>query len=130
MAESDATARADVERMISITSERQGDGVVVLTVAGELDLLTTQGLEERLKEALSPPNSAVVLDLSQVRFLGSAALSALLACAESAKTGGIDFRLVASERATLRPLEITGVQSSFTIFDSVEDALNSVSDQA
>lgn len=127
MAEPDSTARAEAERMISIASERQGNGVVVLTVAGELDLLTTHALDERLKEALSPPNNAVVLDLSGVQFLGSAALSTLLACAESAKTGGIDFRLVASERATLRPLEITGVQSSFTIFDSVEDAVDSVS---
>lgn len=127
MAESDSTARAAAERMISITPERQGNGLVVLTVTGEFDLLTTQALEERLKEVLSPPNSAVVLDLSGVQFLGSAALSALLACAESAKSGGIDFRLVASERATLRPLEITGVQSSFTIFDSVQDAVNSMS---
>lgn len=127
MAESDSTARADAERMISITQQRQETGVVVLAVGGDLDLLTTQTLEERLKEALSPPNNAVVLDLSGVQFLGSAALSTLLACAESAKSGGIDFRLVASERATLRPLEMTGVQSSFTIFDSVEDAVSSMS---
>lgn len=127
MAESDSTARADAERMISITQQRQENGVVVLAVAGELDLLTTQGLEERLKEVLSPPNAAVVLDLSGVQFLGSAALSTLLACAESAKVGGVDFRLVATERTTLRPLEITGVQSSFTIFDSVEEAVSSVS---
>lgn len=127
MTETEPTARLDPSNMIAITPRDTGeDDVVVLAVSGELDLLTTQALETQLTEVLAPPNKVVVLDLSEVSFLGSAALSTLLSSAESAKSGGIEFRLVATERATLRPLEVTGIRSTFTIFESVEAALASV----
>lgn len=124
MTEADPSARSYVERQISIRREdTDRSGVVVLSVSGELDLLTTDTLESELRAALAPPNEVVVLDMSEVQFLGSSGLSTLLASAESAKSGGIDFRLVAHERVILRPLEITGIRSSFTVFDSVAAAL-------
>lgn len=117
----------DVARMISIASDDAGkQGVEVLSVSGELDMLTTDALAERLDAALKPPNTAVVLDLSGVRFLGSAALSALLKGAETAKSAGLSFALVATDHATLRPFEVTGISSSFAIYDSVDDALAAV----
>jgi len=117
-------ADADVARLVSITPTDSGrDGVVVLTVSGELDMLSTDALTARLDEALKPPNHAVVLDLSGVRFLGSAALSALLKAAESAKSTDIRLLLVASNHATLRPFEVTGISDSFTIRPTVSEAL-------
>jgi anti-anti-sigma factor len=124
MPEVDPSSQSYIDRQISIRrKDIDGNGVVVLAVTGELDLLTTDTLTSKLREALAPPNKVVVLDMSEVQFLGSAGLSALVAGAESAKSGGIDFRLVASERVILRPLEITGIRSTFTVFDSVESAL-------
>ncbi|MGH3518140.1 MAG: STAS domain-containing protein [Haloechinothrix sp.] len=112
------------ERQIAIKrQDTERPGVVVLSVAGELDLLTANVLDEELKATLVPPNEIVVLDMSEVHFLASAGLSTLLAGAESAKSGGIDLRLVANARVILRPLEITGIRSTFTVFDSVEAAL-------
>ncbi|MGH3434387.1 MAG: STAS domain-containing protein [Thermocrispum sp.] len=119
-------AEPDVARMLSITGAASGrDSVLVLTVSGELDMLTTDALAERLEAALRPPNKAVVLDLSGVRFLGSAALSALLTGADAAKAGGLGFALVAAGHATLRPFEVTGLSSSFTIHESVTEAVAS-----
>lgn len=124
MSESEPISRADVDRLIEITSRDTGyEGVVVLSVSGELDLLTAEVLDAQLKDAISPPNKLVVLDLSEIQFLGSAALSSLLVGAEAAKSRGIEFHLVATERVVIRPIEITGVSSSFTIFDSVDAAL-------
>lgn len=127
MTEPDPTAHADIQRMVAITRADVGrKDVVVLAVSGELDLLTTQELEKQLSSALAPPNRVVVVDLSEVRFLGSAALSALLSSAESAGSNGIEFKLVAADRATLRPMEVTGISSNFTIFGSVDEALDEV----
>lgn len=96
---------------------------VVLAVSGEIDLLTADEFESQLKSVLSPPNEVVILDLSDVKFFSSAGLSVLLASAESAKSSGISFRLVTTERVVLRPLEVTGVSNFFTIFDSVDEAI-------
>ena len=127
MTKPEPNADADVARLVSITPTDSGrDGVVVLSVSGELDMLSTDALTERLDEALKPPNTAVVLDLTGVRFLGSAALSALLKGAETAKANDIRFPLVATDHATLRPFEVTGISSSFTIHPSVSEALASL----
>lgn len=124
MTEPEPTARAGIQRMVAITRTDVGrKDVVVIGVSGELDLLTTQELEKQLSSALAPPNRVVVVDLSEVRFLGSAALSALLSSAESAGSNGIEFKLVAADRATLRPMEVTGISSNLTIFGSVDEAL-------
>ncbi|MFO7193044.1 MULTISPECIES: STAS domain-containing protein [Thermocrispum] len=124
MSKPEPNADADVARLVSIAPADSGrDGVVVLTVSGELDMLSTDALTERLDEALQPPAEAVVLDLTDVRFLGSAALSALLKSAEEAKANGIRLILVASKHATLRPFEVTGISDSFTIRPTVDDAL-------
>lgn len=98
---------------------------VVLAVSGEVDLVTADEFETQLKSVLCPPNEVVILDMSEVEFFSSAGLSILLASAESAKSSGIQFRLVTTERVVLRPLEITGVSDAFTVYDSVEEAVAS-----
>lgn len=123
MVEADPDRRADIDRMITVVTESPGEGIVVLSVSGEVDLLTIESLEGRLRDALQHPNKRVVLDLSGVRFLGSAGLSTLIGGAESAHDNGIELLLVADERAILRPLEVTGIRSTFTVFDSVDAAL-------
>jgi anti-anti-sigma factor len=114
-----------LERRISITNEgAPREGVVVVAVAGEIDLLTSDEFASRLKDTMVSTNRIVVLDLSDVRFLGSAALSVLASSAAEAKTAGIDFRLVANERVVLRPLEIAGVSQTLTVYESIDSALN------
>lgn len=128
MTESEPIADPDVARLLSITSPETGrEGIIVLAVEGELDMLTTQELVDRLDAALAPPTKGVVLDLSGVQFLGSSALSALLSSAESAQSRGVAFSLVAADHATLHPLEVTGIRTSFVIHESVDDALAAIS---
>jgi len=113
-------------QQISFDRKTVGPGnAVVLAVSGEIDLLTSDEFDAQLKSVLTPPNETVVLDLSGVRFLSSAGLSVLLASAEAAKASDIAFRLVTKERVILRPLEITGLNSAFTVFGSVDEALAS-----
>lgn len=127
MSESEPIADPDVARMIDISSTDSGrEGIAVLAVSGELDMLTTQALVDRLDAALEPPAKGLVLDLSEVRFLGSAALSALLKTAASARTSGQQFKLVANDHATLHPFEVTGISTSFTFYESLPEALASL----
>ncbi len=113
-------------QQLTFTQATVGPGnIVVLTVSGEVDLVTADDFEAQLKSVLNPPNEVVILDMSDVKFFSSAGLSVLLAGAESAESSGISFRLVTTERVVLRPLEITGVTDVFTVFDSVDEAIAS-----
>lgn len=110
---------------ISVTTSEDGGGVVIVAVVGDIDLLTNDEFAKQLKQHLTGKHRMVVLDLSEVRFLGSAALSVLASSAEEAAAAHVDLRLVANERVVLRPLEIAGVNHSLAVFESVHAAVTS-----
>jgi anti-sigma B factor antagonist len=114
------------EDRIQIAVEQAAPDVAVLRLTGDLDLLTAGVLHDRLWPHLDRANSAIVLDFTQVGFLGSAGLSELVAANDTATRGGVRLFLVASSRTVLRPLEITGLRPLFQVFDSVEAALRQV----
>lgn len=111
------------ERQIQVQAERVGPDVVVVRVSGEIDLLTAGVLRERLREDLDPAGRAIVLDLTEVSFLGSAGLSEIVTVARAGADRGTTICLVASNRAVLRPLEITGLLSLFTVCETVATTL-------
>lgn len=110
---------------ISVTTSEDGAGVVIVAVVGDIDLLTNEEFAQQLKRQLTGKHRVVVLDLSNVQFLGSAALSVLASSAAEAAAANVDLRLVANERVVLRPLEIAGVNQTLAVFDSVDAAVTS-----
>jgi anti-sigma B factor antagonist len=106
---------------LTVTAQLQ-DGVFVLAVAGELDMLTAPRLSQTLEEALADEPRLLVVDLSDVTFLDSAGLAALLAARREARTG-TSLRVVANQRATLRPMQLTGVDEYLSVYASRRDAL-------
>lgn len=110
---------------ISVSTTENDSQAAVVEVAGDIDLLTHDDFGEQVAKALDGRHPVVVLDLTKVAFLGSAALSVLSSAAETAAKSGVSLRLVASDRVVLRPLEIVGMNQSLPVFDSVDDALAS-----
>ncbi len=62
-----------VEDPIS-TSVQHRDGVAVLAVRGEIDMATAPAFKSGIAEVLAEDAPALVIDLLEVRFLGSAGL--------------------------------------------------------
>lgn len=93
-----------------------GAGVTVLEVEGEIDTVTAAPLDAAL-QALVREGETVVVDLSQVRFLGSHGLAALLEGAEQARRRGGRLVVVpgSDNRAVLRPLTLTGLDRRIEI---------------
>jgi anti-sigma B factor antagonist len=101
--------------------EEHGE-TVVLGAVGEVDLVTAPMLEEAILSALARNPDMVVVDLSEVSFLASVGMSTLIGCNERAGER-TRFRLVASGAATLRPLELTGVANTISIYPTRDQAL-------
>src|SRR5690349_8958386 len=110
------------EEPVQIHVEQPRSGAVVVRVTGDLDLLTAPLLRRRLQPLLEQPG-AVVVDLLNVGFLGSTGLAELTAAQDAAARTGVSLRLVATSHAVLRPLQVTGLDTLFRIFDSVDAAL-------
>lgn len=97
-------------------------GVLVVTVAGELDMLTAPQFRQEVAERM-PERRLVVLALDGVGFLGTSGLAALIELREQAHRDGIELRLAATEPRVLRPIGIAGLHHLFDIHDDVAAAL-------
>lgn len=95
----------------------------MVVVAGEIDMLTAERVRETLIAQLSPRPEMMVVDMEGVCFLGSMGLTALALTARMAREQGVELRVVATSRATLRPLEITGMAAELAVYASREQAL-------
>lgn len=95
---------------------------LVLTVAGEVDLLTTPQLQQALTRAVEGRPPILVVDLDKVEFLASAGLAALVDAHQSAGNH-TQVRIVATTTATLRPLQLTGLDTELAIYPSREASL-------
>lgn len=95
---------------------------LVLTVDGEVDLHTAPTVHLALESALSQGPWRLVVDLSEVRFLNSAGLDVLLAAHRQAAPS-TDLRVVATTRATWRPLQIARLHEQLIIHASRAEAI-------
>jgi anti-sigma B factor antagonist len=111
---------------LALEVTRPEDSVVVLEVGGDLDLLTAPSLDAELTKLLADAPDALVLNLTGVPFFGSSALAVLIRAADTAQTRGVRLMLVATNRAVLRPLEVTKTVELFSIHGSVDSALSTL----
>ena len=96
----------------------------VFRASGEIDILSAPTLRTALLPALQS-DELVVLDLSEVSFLGSSGLAVLVEARDHAQRNGHRLRLVCSSRIVLRALEATGLRELFDIADDLPAALGS-----
>jgi anti-anti-sigma factor len=97
-------------------------GAIVVEVAGDVDTTTAPALVEAADEALAAAPPVLVVDLSRVEFLASPGLTALLTIQRNAGSTTA-VRIVAAGRATLRPIQLTGLEESLSLFPTREAAL-------
>lgn len=95
----------------------------VVSVEGELDLATVGLLEQHLEEVLSGGARSVVVDLTGLTFMDSNGLRLLLEFRNRLPDGRL---VVAAGNGPVRRLfELTGIEGTVSIFDSVEQAVGS-----
>lgn len=100
-------------------------GITVLHVSGDIDMLTAPMLVEHVRTQLSggQPLRSLVIDLTDVTFLGSAGIAVLAETHHMATGAAVAVRVVAPSRTVLRPLQVTGVDQLLTIVDDVDTAM-------
>ena len=112
----------EVDRPVFTASVGEQDGVVIVTVTGELDMSTVSRAAVALKDALSRAKP-IVVDLTGLRFFSSAGLTLLVQLNEHRQDPPLDVRLVGDQRVVILPLELTGLRDLFPIHTSLGEAL-------
>ena len=81
----------------------------VVTAAGEIDSTSAPLLRQHLEALLDGDVRELTVDLGQVSFLDSAGLCVLATAHRRAVRQDVRLRVLASSRAVIRPLQITGL---------------------
>jgi len=104
---------------------REVGGVPVVEGAGEIDLTNAHEFEAVLNQAARADRGRVVVSLMKTTYLDSQGVRVLFTVGERLATMRQRLLIVApTGGAPRRILEISGADSAFLIFDSVEAALS------
>jgi anti-sigma B factor antagonist len=98
------------------------EGYSVISVRGEMDLHTAPKFQHAIERAAEDVG-AVVVDMGDVAFMDSTALSSLMRSKDALDQKGVSLRLAAPSAAVERIFSVTGLSDYFEIFPSREAAI-------
>jgi anti-sigma B factor antagonist len=114
-------SRSPVDNGFSVET-RQRDRATVVSVSGELDLVTTPMLEAELERAGGARAQRLILDLRRVSFMDSTGLSLLVKAQHRADATPRQLAVVKGTEQVLRLLKLTGVADRLTLIDTPEQS--------
>lgn len=106
----------DVELKVSTASQ---GGHAVVAVYGEVDLYTAPRLQAELAGLVRDGVARVVVDLSGVDFCDSTGMNVLLSAMKRLREQDGSLELAAPRPAVLRILQVTGLDTVFSVHDNV-----------
>jgi anti-sigma B factor antagonist len=102
---------------LKVSTRSQGSRTI-MSLGGEIDLYTAPRLHGELVSLLSGDSPVqVIVDMSGVEFCDSTGMNVLLAAHRKAREQGGDLELAAPRPAIRKVLQVTGLESVFTVLD-------------
>jgi anti-anti-sigma factor len=108
--------------LLTVCAERMGS-ITIVRVDGEVDMQTCDTLRTAMADEMTAQPKALILDLSAVRFFGSAGVFALLEAGELCRDRGASLFLVTTRREVLRPVLASGFRDLFRFGPSLVEAV-------
>lgn len=108
---------------MDMTVSSPAQGICVVHVVGELDMLTAPALAALLRAERANRPRVLVIDLTNLEFMGSSGLQVLV---DAKGTAGDSCQLaliISPGHAVMRLLDITGLTPHFEIFPTVSQAV-------
>ena len=103
--------------------EREENDVTVFVLEGRIDTQGAVDMDLALQAAVSEEKYRMVLDMAEVRYIGSAGLRTLADVLTKNREVQGDLKLVAVNQKVLRVFRIIGFDRFFSIYDTLEAAL-------
>ena len=104
---------------------REQNNVSIVTLNGRLDVTSAPALLAWLNQSLPPAPARLAVNLSQVSFIDSTGLSALVQGMKRCRERQGDLRLCGLQAPVRIIFELTRLDKAFEIHASEEDALKS-----
>jgi anti-sigma B factor antagonist len=105
---------------LSITSSELPGGWHCLAVQGEIDLATVPELEQAIDSAFGANSQALAVDLRDTSFMDSTGLKALVMASRRFDENGRQFAIAVSRGPVSRLIDLSGVDGSIRVVETVE----------
>jgi anti-sigma B factor antagonist len=97
-------------------------GAVIVSFVGDVDLQSSPHAREVLLDCVGR-NLPVLVDLSGVNYIDSSGVASLVEALQNARKRGSDLSLVAVSDTAMRVFKLARLETVFTIFESLDEAL-------
>jgi anti-sigma B factor antagonist len=106
-----------------VMTSHEDHGRTVIEIGGEVDICAAPVLRERFVDLIDAGDHHLVVDLQGVDLMDSSGLGVLVGALKRVRSQDGSLVLVCAEDRLLRTLRITGLDTVFTIYSTVDDAL-------
>jgi anti-sigma B factor antagonist len=106
---------------LRLSSERRGDSMVI-SVGGELDIVTSRQLDDSLARARRK-DRWIILDLSDVDFMDTSSLAVVVGHWKRLQAAGGVLALAGARYRQTKTLWITGLADRLPMYDTVDEAV-------
>jgi anti-anti-sigma factor len=107
---------------VNVLQESLPEQVYRIMPQGRLDAVTVPFLEKVIEDQLAARHFRLIIDLSEVAYLSSSGLRALLRARRQAQAGGGDVALCAMNERVTEVFEMIGFNNLFRIFATPAEA--------
>jgi anti-sigma B factor antagonist len=107
---------------------RETEGLPVIDVSGEVDIYTTPQFKEAVNEILQQGHIHIIINLTDVSYMDSSGFGTLLSATKRLRPQNGGIYLVGCNEAVSRMLDITRLNTIFTVVHTEEEAVASVAE--
>jgi anti-anti-sigma factor len=118
----DTTSPEPFTGAFGIIQREPDEQTAVVALEGELDLERAPSLKWALVDSIDAGKQQLVVDLTQVRFMDSTALSVLVGVNRSLSAGS-HMAIVCTNVNVLKIFELSGMDGAFAIFPTPDEAI-------
>ncbi len=107
-------------------SKKDVDGMVVVSVKGKLDTVAALEFEKYIIEQVDKSENSLVVNMSELIYIASAGLRAILSATKKLREKQKDILLVGLQKTVKDVFKIAGFLSFCKVFDTEESALEQI----
>lgn len=102
-------------------TERDG-GVAIVHLKGRLNMVSAGRLRDLISSSVAEGHPRIAVDLTNVDFMDSSGLGALISGLKTTRQSGGDLRIAAPTEQVQLVLQLTNMERVFTAYGSAETA--------
>jgi anti-sigma B factor antagonist len=110
---------------MQITVTDAGNGIAVASLDGRLNMASAGRLREAVNTAVAGGHNRIAVDLTNVEFMDSSGLGALVNGLKTAREAGGDLRIAAPNEQVRLVLQLTNMERFLTMVPDAANAFTS-----